>query len=141
MAIITDTEKVKEVLMQNKTVAVLGAHTNKAKAAYYVPRYLDDNGYKVYPVNPVFKDEELFGEKVKAALSDLETSVDVVDVFRRSEHLASHVEEILAMQPHPKVVWFQLGIRNDEVAKTLSDAGITVIQDRCMLADHQYLLD
>ena len=140
MSILSETKDIKRVLNESKTVAVLGAHTNESKAAYYVPRYLDANGYDVQPVNPVFAGQTLFGKNVAENLQALDTQIDVVDVFRRSEALDEHVEDILAMNPKPKVVWFQLGIKNDVVAKTLSDAGIDVIQDRCMLADHQYLL-
>ena len=140
MSILSETKDIKRILTESKTVAVLGAHTNESKAAYYVPRYLDANGYDVHPVNPVFARQTLFGRSVIGKLQALDTEIDVVDVFRRSEALDEHVEDILAMNPLPKVVWLQLGIKNDAVAKTLSDAGIDVIQDRCMLADHQYLL-
>ena len=139
MSILTKTKDVVRVLQTSKRVAVLGAHTNESKAAYYVPRYLDANSYKVLPVNPVFAGQTLFGETVREDLSGL-GNIDVLDIFRRSEALPEHLDDILAMNPHPKVVWLQLGIRNDEVAKQLSEAGIEVIQDRCMLADHQYLL-
>ena len=140
MAILTTTEEVKRVLETYKTVAVLGAHTTESKAAYYVPKYLQDNGYEVYPVNPVFAGETLFGREVVAELKSLSEPVEVVDVFRRSEHLPEHVDDLLSMDPLPKLVWLQLGIRNDEVAQKLSDVGINVIQDRCMLADHRRLL-
>ena len=140
MPILTDTDDVVRVLRESKTVAVLGTHVNSSKAAYYVPRYLDAENYEIYPVNPTYAGETLFDREVVDALSDLETPIDIVDIFRRSEHLPGHVDDILAMDPLPKVVWFQLGIRNDEVAEKLSAAGIEVIQDRCMLADHQRLL-
>jgi len=140
MAIIRDVEKVKALLRTAKTVAVLGAHTNESKAAYYVPRYLDAHNYEVYPVNPVFSGQTLFGKEVKETLAALDVPIDVVDVFRRSEAVAEHVDDILAMTPLPGAVWLQQGIKNDAVAKQLSDAGIDVVQDRCMLADHQYLL-
>ena len=140
MSILSETKDIKRVLTESKTVAVLGAHTNESKAAYYVPRYLDDGGYDVHPVNPGFAGQTLFGETVVESLSALEVDIDVVDVFRRSDAVGEHLEDILAMTPLPKVVWFQLGIKNDEVARQLSDAGIDVIQDRCMLADHQRLL-
>lgn len=138
--ILTAIEDVKKVLTENRNVAVLGAHIKPSKAAHYVPKYLKDAGYEVYPVNPVYQAEILFGKKPFNTLSDLDSPIDIVDVFRRSEHLPDHIDDILAMKPLPKVVWFQQGIKNDEVAQKLSDAGIDVIQDRCMLADHQRLL-
>ena len=140
MAPLTQIDDIKRVLQTSKTVAVLGAHTDERKAAHYVPRYLDDNGYTVYPVNPVFEGETLFGSPVVASLGEVSEPVDVVNVFRRSEHLPSHLSEILALKPLPKVVWLQLGIRHEQVAQHLMDAGIDVVQDRCMLADHQRLL-
>ena len=140
MAILTDIEEVKRVLRESETVAVLGANVRESKAAHYVPKYLYGEGYTIYPVNPVHDGKTLFGEPFRSNLRDLQKPVDVVNVFRRSDHLPEHVEDILAVEPRPKVVWFQSGIRHDEVAQELSSAGIDVIQSRCMLADHQRLL-
>lgn len=138
MAAINDT-RLREILTGSPTVAVLGAHTQEDKAAYYVPEYLHDEGYRIIGVNPQFVNETLFGEKVRATLAEIKEPVDLVDVFRKPELIPEHVPDILAMQPRPKVVWFQLGIKNDEAAKILEEAGITVIQNRCTLADHQRL--
>jgi uncharacterized protein len=137
MSIVTELNEVKRILQESKTVAILGAHTNVSKAAYYVPRYLDSRNYEIFPVNPVFAGQEIFGKTTVSSLSELTAPIDLVDVFRRSEALPGHVAEILAMKPLPKVVWFQLGIQNDEVAEQLSKAGIEVVQNRCTLADHQ----
>lgn len=136
----TSTEDVKRILQESHKVAVLGAHPVESKAAHYVPRYLAGRGYEVYPVNPVYEGGTLFGREIVSSLVALTEPVDLIDVFRRSEHLPDHVSDILEMTPLPKVVWFQLGIQNDEVAKELEAAGITVVQNRCMLADHQRLL-
>jgi predicted CoA-binding protein len=130
---------IREILSKSPTIAVLGIHREPEKAAFYVPEYLHDEGYRILGVNPVFANETLFGETVVSKLADLKEPVDMVDVFRRAEQIPDHVEDILAMQPRPKVVWFQLGIRNDEAAKILEAAGITVVQNRCTLADHQRL--
>ncbi len=138
MATINDA-RLREILAGSPTVAVLGIHREPEKAAFYVPEYLHDEGYRVIGVNPEFVDETLFGERVRATLREIAEPVDMVDVFRRPEHLPDHIADILAMKPRPKVVWFQLGIRNDEAAKALEDAGITVVQSRCTLADHQRL--
>jgi uncharacterized protein len=137
MPIITKLEDVRRILQESKTVAVLGAHTDVSKAAYYVPSYLDSRGYEIFPVNPVFAGQEIFGKVTVSSLTELTTPIDIVDIFRRSDALPNHVSEILGMKPLPKVVWFQLGIQNDEVAKILSEAGIEVVQNRCTLADHQ----
>ena len=118
---------------------MLGIHREPEKAAFYVPEYLHDEGYRVIGVNPQFMDEELLGEKVRSTLSEIREPIDLVDVFRRPEPIPEHVNDILAMEPRPKVVWFQLGIKHDEAAKKLEEAGILVIQNRCTLADHQRL--
>jgi len=134
-----DDAGIREILKASPTVAVLGIHQEPEKAAFYVPEYLHDEGYRVIGVNPVFVGQTLFGEPVRNTLAEIREPVDLVDVFRRPEHIPDHVEDILAMQPRPKVVWFQLGIRNDAAANILEAAGITVIQNRCTLADHQRL--
>jgi predicted CoA-binding protein len=140
MTILTSVEQIRNVLTQNRVIAVLGANVREEKPAYYVPRYLEGAGYEVHPVNPVYTGRTLFGREVKTKLPDLDVAVDIVNVFRRSQDLPAHVDEILAMNPRPKVVWFQLGIQNNEVAQSLSDAGIDVVQNRCILVDHQRLI-
>jgi predicted CoA-binding protein len=129
----------REILTTSPTIAVLGVHELPEKAAFYVPEYLHDEGYRIIGVNPTFVGQTLFGEPVRATLAEIAEPIDIVDVFRRPEQIAEHVEDILAMKPHPKVVWFQLGIKNDDAAKILEAAGITVVQNRCTLADHQRL--
>lgn len=138
MATINDAS-IREILESSPTIAVLGVHHEPEKAAFYVPEYLHDEGYRIIGVNPRFTDQTLFGSKVFATLSEIAEPVDLVDVFRRAEDIPKHVEDILAMKPRPKVVWFQLGIKNDDAAKILESAGIIVIQNRCTLADHQRL--
>ena len=132
-------EAVRPILTQARTVAVLGAHPQPARAAHYVPAYLHARGYRVLPVNATRVGATLWGEPVVARLTDLTEPVDLVDVFRRSEAVAGHVEEILAMRPLPAVVWLQQGIRDDASTERLRAAGITVVQDRCTLADHRAL--
>ena len=138
MATINDA-RLREILSGSPTVAVLGIHREPEKAAYYVPEYLHDEGYRVIGVNPMFRDEVLFGEKVRSSLAEISEPIDIVDVFRRAEQIPEHIADILAMKPRPRVVWFQLGIKNDDAAKVLEEAGITVVQNRCTLADHQRL--
>jgi predicted CoA-binding protein len=138
MSTISDA-RLREILSTSPTIAVLGVHREPEKAAFYVPEYLHDEGYRIIGVNPRFVEHTLFGERVRATLAELGEPIDIVDVFRRAEQIPMHVEDILAMKPRPKVVWFQLGIRNDDAAKILEAAGITVIQNRCTLADHQRL--
>ena len=133
-------DDIRAILRRARTVAVLGASSHTHRAGHYVPRYLQGQGYEVYPVNPEIEGTTLFGRPVVARLIDVPVGVDVVDVFRRPEHLADHLPDILAMDPLPVVVWLQQGIRNDAFAARVTDAGIDIVQDRCMLADHQRLL-
>jgi predicted CoA-binding protein len=132
-------DRLRAILTTSPTVAVLGIHREPEKAAYYVPEYLHDEGYRIIGVNPRFRGEALFGEPVRATLAEIGEPVDLVDVFRRPAAIPEHIEDILAMKPRPKVVWFQLGIKHDESARILEAAGITVVQNHCMLADHQRL--
>ncbi|MFO0758032.1 MAG: CoA-binding protein [Byssovorax sp.] len=126
-----------DTLKRAKTIAVLGAHHVPSRPAFYVPEYLHHQGYKILPVNPTLVGRTLFGEPVRATLAELREPVDIVDVFRLAELLPGHLPDILAMSPRPRVVWLQLGIRNDAFAKAIVEAGIDVVQDRCTLADHR----
>lgn len=135
-----DTE-LRRIYEDAETIAVLGAHPDTGKPAHYVPAYLKKQGYRLLPVNPDYSGQELWDETVRESLADLDGPVDVVDVFRRSEALPDHLSEILGMNPRPGVVWLQRGIRNDEVAQELTEAGIDVVQDRCMYANHRRLYD
>jgi predicted CoA-binding protein len=131
--------RLREILTTSPTIAVLGIHHEPEKAAFYVPEYLHDEGYRIIGVNPQLQGKQLFGVTVRNTLAEIDEPVDLVDVFRRSELIPQHVEDILAMNPRPKVVWFQLGIKNEDVAHILEAAGITVVQNHCTLADHQRL--
>ena len=129
---------VREILEETRTVAVLGIkpESHSGQPAHYVPRYLQEAGYEVIPV-PVYYPEvtEILGKPVVREVSAVPGPVDMVNVFRRARDIPQHIEDIIAKAP--KVVWFQLGIRNDEAAEKLARAGIRVVQDRCTLADHQ----
>jgi predicted CoA-binding protein len=129
--------EVRDILRNARTIAVLGANPEPSRPAHYVPQYMHQVGYRILPVNATAVGQVLWGVPVVASLAALAEPVDVVDVFRRPEALPAHLEEILAMSPRPRVVWFQSGIRNDAVAEQLRAAGIVVVQDRCMLADHR----
>lgn len=126
-----------KVLERSRVVAVLGAHRETHRPAFYVPDYLHEQGYRVLPVNPQLAGQTLWGEPVRPRLTDLTEPVDLVDVFRRPDAIDDHLEDFLAMRPAPGVIWFQLGIRNDKVAAALVAAGLDVVQDRCTLADHK----
>ncbi len=138
--LVTDDGGLTRILRESKTVAVLGAKAGTAEPAFYVPRYLKAHGYRIFPVNPMLVDRTIHDARVVATLADLPEPVDVVDVFRRPGFLVGHAREILALPWRPAVVWFQLGIRNDEAAEMLARAGIRVVQDRCMMPEHRRLI-
>src|SRR5947199_10824398 len=100
MATIDDT-RLREILATSPTVAVLGIHHEPEKAAFYVPEYLHDEGYRVIGVNPAFIDQTLFGERVRATLAEIREPIDMVDVFRKPDQIGDHVADILAMTPRP----------------------------------------
>jgi predicted CoA-binding protein len=139
--LVTEIDDVREILKTHKRVAVLGIkpESRSEAAAFYVAEYLAKHGYEIIPV-PVYYPEvtEILGRPVIRDLTAIDGEVDIVDVFRRPDDIDQHVDDMIRLSP--KVVWFQLGIRNDDAAKRLADAGIRVIQDRCMLADHRRLL-
>jgi predicted CoA-binding protein len=138
--LITDAQGVRELLANVRTIAVLGIKTEAqaGQAAYYVPRYMADAGYDVIPV-PVYYPEvtAILGRPVYRKLADIPGEVDMVNVFRRSQDVAPHLDDILAKQP--KSVWMQLGIQDDAVARKLAEAGIKVVQNRCLMVDHRNL--
>lgn len=126
-----------EIVRQSRTIAVLGIkpESRSGEPAFYVPQYMSQRGYDVIPV-PVYYPEvtEILGVPVLRRLADIGRPVDMVNVFRKSQDITPHVEDILSAAP--KFVWFQLGIRNDEAAETLARAGIKVVQDRCLMVEH-----
>jgi hypothetical protein len=136
--IVEDASGALELLRDARRLAVLGIKPEERfhKPAFYVPRYLHEAGYEIIPV-PVYYPElrELMGAPVYRKLADIPGAVDMVVVFRRAEDIPAHVPDLLAKKPAS--VWFQLGIRNDEVARTLAEAGIKVVQDRCTMIEHR----
>ncbi|MBV9945937.1 MAG: CoA-binding protein [Myxococcales bacterium] len=136
--IIEDDEGIDRVLSQTRRVAVLGikVEAQADRPAFYVARYLADQGLEVIPV-PVYFPEvtEILGKRVYRRLVDVPGEVDLVDVFRRAPDVDGHLEDLLAKRP--RAVWLQLGIRNDGAARRLASAGIDVIQDRCLMVEHQ----
>jgi predicted CoA-binding protein len=128
------------ILKNARTIAVLGAKTSPSEPSHYVPAYLQAHGYRVLPVNPTIAGARVLGERVLSTLADLTEPVDLIDVFRRPEYLPGHAAEILRMSSRPAVVWFQLGIRHDGAARELAEAGIRVVQNRCMMPEHRRLL-
>lgn len=123
-----------EILKNSKTIAVFGISSNSDKTSREIAGYLKKNGYEVVGVNPTIS--EAGDIDVYPSLKDIPFDIDIVDVFRRSEHIPDMIEDVLAKKP--KVLWLQLGIRNDEAVKPVIDAGITTIQDTCIKVTHSH---
>ncbi len=133
--LIENATAIRALLERTKRIAVLGIKTADGyPPAFYVPEYTQQAGYKIIPVPVYFPDvKEILGEPVYRTLAQIPEPVDMVNVFRRPQDIPPHVDDILAAQP--KSVWFQLGIRHDEVAERLVREGIDVVQDRCLLVE------
>jgi len=127
-------DEIRQILSLNK-VAVVGMSKNEEKAANYVPKYLISQGYDVLPVNPTA--DVILGRKCHSTLSDISEPIDIVDVFRPSDQVLPVIQE--AIKKKPKVIWLQEGIHNEEAEAMAKNAGIIVVYNRCMLAEHQRL--
>lgn len=138
--ILTTDGEIRQLLQNTKTIAVLGIkpESQAGQPAYYVPKYMADHGYEIIPVPVYYPDvPEILGRPVYRDLNEIPGEIDLLNVFRRSEDIPKHTLEILTKKP--KAVWFQLGIRNDEVAERLAEAGIKVVQDLCLMVEHRAL--
>jgi len=139
--ILTSSDQIRDLLSETKTIAVLGIKTEAQfdQPAFYVPKYMQNVGFKIIPVPVYYPDvTEILGEKVYRKLSDIPDEIDMVNVFRRPRDIPPHVDDLLAKQP--KSVWMQLGISHQAVAEQLAQAGIRVVQDRCLMVDHRRLM-
>ncbi len=139
--ILTKDDQIRELLRNTTTIAVLGIkpESHAGQPAHYVPKYMADHGYDIIPVPVYYPDvTEILGKPVYRDLGDVPGEIDLLNVFRRAEDIPKHTGEILAKRP--KAVWFQLGIRNDEVAEKLAEAGIKVVQDMCLMVEHRALV-
>ena len=126
-----DDAYIRGILDEVKTIAVVGASANTVRPSYFVVKYLISKGYDVIPVNPGHAGREIAGAMTYASLADIDRPVDMVDIFRNSEAAAGVVEEALTLDPLPKVIWMQLSVRNDEVAKLAEARGVKVVMNRC----------
>ncbi len=138
--LLTTDDQIREMLEATQTIAVLGIkpESHAGQPAFYVAKYMADAGYDIIPVPVYYPDvTEILGKKVYRDLSQVPGEIDLLNVFRRADDIRKHTLEIIAKKP--KAVWFQLGIRNDEVAEKLADAGIKVVQDLCLMVEHRAL--
>lgn len=129
----------KGILTRTRKIAVVGVSMNPVRPSFYVARYLKLKGFSVIPVNPGHAGESLFGETVRAGLKDCPEDVDMVDIFRRSEHVPPIVEEALAVFPALKTVWMQIGVVNEEAAAMARARGVDVVMNRCPKIEYQRL--
>ena len=122
---------IRDILNTVKTIAVVGVSPKTSRPSYFVFKYLLERGYHMIPVNPGQASGELLGQKVYAALAEIPEPIDMVDIFRNSDAALGVVQETLALDPNPRVIWMQLGVRHDAAAKLAEDAGVTVVMNRC----------
>jgi hypothetical protein len=138
--LIEDEAQVHQLLRDAHRIAVLGIRpeSHAHKPAHAVPKYLQAHGYEVLPV-PTHAGGEgsILGQPAYRSVAEVPGEVDIVDVFRKPEDIDAHVDDLITKRP--KVVWFQLGIRNDAAAERLAQAGIRVVQDRCIKLEHMKL--
>lgn len=129
----------RHILKTTKVIACVGVSPNPIRPSHYVARYLSLKGFRVIPVNPGHVGSTLFGETVVGALSDIDAPVDMIDIFRRSEHVPPIVEEAIAHLPHLRTVWMQIGVENEDAAELARAHGLTVVQNRCPKIEYQRL--
>jgi predicted CoA-binding protein len=130
-----DPEEIHDILTSARTIAVVGLSDRPDRPSHGVAAYLKAHGYRIIPVNPGVR--EVLGEKAYARLEDVPEKIDVVDVFRRPEHVPEIVDSAIAVGA--KVVWLQDGIVHEAAAAKARAAGLRVVMDRCMLRDHRDL--
>ncbi len=137
--------QIKETMEKSKVIAVVGLSKNPDKDSHRVASYLQKNGYRIIPVNPTV--DEVLGEKSYKSLLDLpmelQKTIDMVDVFRRSEAVLPIVEQAISLKMRFGrlfAVWMQLGIVNEEAAKAARDSGLVVVMDRCLMVEHRKLI-
>lgn len=122
---------IRAILRSVKTIALVGASANPVRPSYLVMSYLMEKGYSVIPINPGLAGQRLLGQDVFAHLADVPQTIDMVDIFRNAEAALAITQEALELQAKPKVIWMQLGVRNDEAAARAEAKGIKVVMNRC----------
>jgi predicted CoA-binding protein len=124
-------EDITRILEETRTIAVVGASQNPARAVYGVMGFLIGRGYEVYPINPGLAGQELHGRTVYASLADVPAEIDMVDVFRNAEAAGDTIDEALALPVPPKTIWLQLGVINQAGFDKAEAKGVKVVMDRC----------
>jgi predicted CoA-binding protein len=122
---------IRGILNTVKSIAMVGASEKENRPSYFAFKYLIERGYTMIPVNPGHAGEQILGQRVYARLADIPVQVDMVDIFRASQYALAVVQEALALTPRPRVIWMQLGVRNDEAASLAEANGMKVVMNRC----------
>ena len=136
MPVVDDVAGLARILAQARTIAVVGLSANWYRPSYFAAKYLQEHGYRVIPVNPNYA--EVLGERCYPSVAAIPEAVDVVDGFRKADEMTALAREAVAKGA--KVLWMQLGIRNDEAARIAGDAGLDVVMDRCVKIEHARIL-
>ncbi|MCA9944732.1 MAG: CoA-binding protein [Ardenticatenaceae bacterium] len=126
-------QPMEKIMAEAKTIAVVGFSSKTAKAGYYVPAYLKEQGYRIIPVNPML--QEGLGETAVPSLTDIAEPVDLVLLFQRSENVPPFVDQAIAIGAN--AIWMQLGIAHEAAAEKARAAGLDVVQNACMLVEHR----
>jgi uncharacterized protein len=122
---------IRTILSTVKTIAMVGISPKDNRPSYFVFKYLMERGYRMIPINPGQAGKDILGQKVFGKLGDILEPVDMVDIFRASQHVLPIVRDAVMLEPKPQVIWMQLMVRNDEAAKLAENAGLKVVMNRC----------
>jgi predicted CoA-binding protein len=136
MPIVDDIAGLRRILAQTRTIAVVGLSANWYRPSYFAAKYMQDHGYRIIPVNPSYA--EVLGEKCYSEIAAIPGPVDIVDCFRKPGEIVPLAQQAVAKGA--KVLWMQLGIRNDEAARIADAAGLDVVMDRCVKIEHARLM-
>ena len=135
-----DDATLRRILKSARTIAMVGASLNPVRPSYFVARYLSLRGFRVIPINPGHAGKVLFGETVRAGLADCPEDTDMLDIFRRSEHVAPIVAEAIGKLPRLRTIWLQIGVESAEAFDMVPPLGLDFVQNRCPKIEYQRLL-
>jgi predicted CoA-binding protein len=124
-------DSIRGILNTVKTIAMVGASEKENRPSYFAFKYLLERGYKMIPINPGHVGKDMLGQRIYARLADVPEPIDMLDIFRTSRYALAVVQEALALKPRPRVIWMQLGVRNDEAAALAEANGLKVVMNRC----------
>jgi hypothetical protein len=124
-----------KIIKESKTIAVVGASRHEEKAAHTVPKYLQEQGYQIIPVNPFA--EQILGQKAHRSLEEITEKIDIVQIFRPSKETPDIVKEAIKLEP--RIIWLQLGIKNKQAAEIAEKNKITIVMDKCLFQEHRKL--